>query len=334
MDELPQSQSETPAKPSFNGKGKKLMLAVATVLSIVLAVSVITLLLPTRWFPINTPINIKSGSSLKSLSNTFKEKHLVNSAILLRVLVTLLGGERNVESGNYMFDQPLGIYEVASRIARGNHGVATTKVTIPEGLNTFEIAKILKANLPGFDQTSFLKSTSIEEGYLFPDTYFFAPSAAVEEVILKMEDNFSTRTGPLKIESAKNDHSFEDIIIMASILEKEVRTPESRAIVSGILWKRLQIGMPLQVDATLGYVTGRGSAQLTADDLSLTNPYNSYRNKGLPPGPISNPGLEAVEAAMNPKASPYLYYLSDNNGVIHYGVTFEEHKANKARYLK
>ena len=131
-----------------------------------------------------------------------------------------------------------------------------------------------------------------------------------------------------------SDHSFSDIVIVASILEKEVKTSESRAIVSGILWKRLALGMPLQVDATLGYITGKTSAELTIDNLNADSPYNTYRNKGLPPTPISNPGLLALDAALHPKSSPYLYYLSDNNGVIHYAVTFEEHKANKARYLR
>ncbi len=297
-------------------------------------VLLVVLFLPTRQFPANTIITIKTGTTLSSLSREFKEKNIVNSSTIFHTLVKLFGNDRAIESGDYLFDHSLGVYEVARRIAKGEHGIATVRVTIPEGMNTHEISNVLKNKLPFFDDVLFLKLASLQEGYLFPDTYFFNSTVSPQEVISRMEDNFKEKTRKLESESKKTNHSFKDIIIMASILEKEVKTIESRIIVSGILWRRLSIGMPLQVDATLGYVTGKGSDTLTLDDLNMQSPYNTYKNKGLPIGPIGNPGLEAIDAALHFKASPYLYYLSDKEGVIHYAVTFEEHKANRMKYLK
>jgi len=120
---------------------------------------------------------------------------------------------------------------------------------------------------------------------------------------------------------------------MASIIEKESLNGDERQIVSGILWKRISLGMPLQVDATFLYINGKASAELTKDDLNIDSPYNTYRNKGLPPGPINNPGLDAIVAALYPKDSPYLYYLHDKKGKVHYAKTFNEHVANKRKYL-
>ncbi len=120
---------------------------------------------------------------------------------------------------------------------------------------------------------------------------------------------------------------------MASILEDEANTLEDKRIIAGILWKRLKLKMPLQVDSTLRYTTGKSSGELTKADLSANNPYNTYVNKGLPPTPISNPGLDSIRAAITPTNTSYLYFLSDKNGNMHYAETFEEHKQNRINYL-
>jgi UPF0755 protein len=121
---------------------------------------------------------------------------------------------------------------------------------------------------------------------------------------------------------------------MASILEAEARTTETRKIISGILWKRMEIGMPLQVDAPFQYIIGKNTFQLTTNDLKFDSPYNTYKYKGLPPGPIGNPGLDAISATVNPIKTNYLYYLSDVRGNMHYAKTFAEHVINKEKYLK
>jgi len=160
------------------------------------------------------------------------------------------------------------------------------------------------------------------EGYLFPDTYLFLPFAETEQIIGTMTDNFKKKAGDVG----------KDIVIMASLIEKEVPDIGDRKIVSGILWKRLKLGMALQVDAVFPYITGK--QKVLSDDLKIDSPYNTYLHKGLPPGPISNPGLDAVEAAKNPQETSYLYYLSGKDGKTHFAKTFAEHLKNKEKYLR
>lgn len=202
--------------------------------------------------------------------------------------------------------------------------VQTVRVTIPEGFTLVQIAKRLEG-FGMFPAEDFLKTASGEEGFLFPDTYEFFKESSPEAVVRKMKENFSKKVGA-KIS--------RDVIIMASLLEEEASSERDRKIISGILWKRIEAGLPLQVDATLTYVTGRASRELTEEDLNLSSPYNTYKILGLPLGPISNPGLQAIEAALNPEPSPYWFYLSDKNGDIHYAKNFEEHKLNKEKYLR
>ncbi len=178
----------------------------------------------------------------------------------------------------------------------------TVRVTIPEGYNVRQIGAALeKAGM--FSSEEFVEAAKAEEGFLFPDTYEFFKHSSTSTVIRKMKENFEKKVGQ---EVERN------VIIMASLLEEEAATPEDWKIISGILWKRLEAGIPLQVDAEP----------------------ETYDYLGFPPAPISNPGLEAIRASLYPSPSPYLYYLSDRNGIIHYAKTFEEHKLNKAKYLR
>ena len=172
------------------------------------------------------------------------------------------------------------------------------------------------------------------EGFLFPDTYFIpqniSPKGVIELMIKNLDEKITVKMREDIKESGK---TFFDIIIMASILENEAITFKDKKIVSGLLWKRLEEGMPLQVDATLQYFTGKNTFQLTLEDLDLDSPYNTYEYKGLPLGPITNPGIWSIKAAIYPEESPYWFYLSDKESIIHYSETFEEHKAKKFKYL-
>jgi len=149
-----------------------------------------------------------------------------------------------------------------------------------------------------------------------------------------MEENFTAKTASIQKDAKKFNKTFQEILIMASILEKEVRTAEDRKIVAGILWKRIRTGMPLQVDAVFPYITQRKNRTITRDDLKIDSPYNTYINKGLPPGPIANPGLDTILAAINPKETKYLFYISDKKGIIRYASTLEEHNKNVDKYLR
>ncbi|MBI2024314.1 endolytic transglycosylase MltG [Candidatus Giovannonibacteria bacterium] len=210
----------------------------------------------------------------------------------------------------------------------------TVRVTIPEGYNVRQIAAALEdAGL--FSSEDFLAKAEIEEGFLFPDTYEFYKETTPTNVINKMKENFSDKVLS-RIEKVlrEKDKKLSEIIIMSSILEKEAALEKDWKIISGILWKRIDAKMPLQVDASLTYVTGKPSSDLTDGDLAMDSPYNTYKNLGLPASAISNPGLGAIEAALNPEKTSYWFYLSDKEGEIHYAKTFEEHKLNKNKYLR
>jgi len=174
-----------------------------------------------------------------------------------------------------------------------------------------------------------------QEGYLFPDTYFFPPDITPEGVVKIMKENFETKVRPeLRDEILRQGKDFDEVIIMASLIEKEAADIEDAKIISDILWRRLEIGMGLQVDATLTYITGKPSHLLTEEDLAIDSPYNTYKYRGLPLAPIANPGLDAIKAAIFPEESPYLFYLHDKKSEPHYARTFEEHILNKQKYLR
>ncbi len=184
-----------------------------------------------------------------------------------------------------------------------------------------------------FNSAEFLSLASTSEGYLFPDTYFFAPNVTPSNVIATMKANFDQKIESIYPLIAKSGRSPRNIVIMASILEKEALTDNDRRIIAGILWKRIDAGQPLEIDSPFAYALGKTSSKLTLNDLQYNTPYNTYRNKGLPPTPINNPGLEALTAAATASTTPYWYYLNDSQGVIHYATTYQQHLNNRALYL-
>jgi UPF0755 protein len=208
------------------------------------------------------------------------------------------------------------------------------RVTLTEGMASFDMARTLGAALPGFDAAAFEVLAKPREGYLFPDTYEFLPSTTATATVERLADTFEEKVAPLLPDIAASGHSEAEVITMASIVEREAATPEDRRIVAGILWKRLALPMRLQVDAPFGYLHEDMGYAPTSADTASDSPYNTYRRDGLPPGPISNPGLDAIEAAARPAETGYLYYLTGKDGAMHYAKTFEEHKANVAKYLQ
>ncbi len=183
--------------------------------------------------------------------------------------------------------------------------------------------------------SAFFSEASGYEGFLFPDTYSFLPNSPSEEILARFLDNFKIRFDPLakKYAAFLHDHSLRDVVILASLLEREANTLEDKKIVAGILYNRLAGGIRLDVDATVLYVKGDWRASLTVSDLAGDSPYNTRRKKGLPPGPICNPGLESLEAALSPAVTSYLYYLTGSNGKMYYAKTLEEHNMNKQNHL-
>lgn len=294
------------------------------------------ILVPPPSFPVGTIFEIPEGATLSQTANTLEEKGIVRSSFALRAYIALVKNERPIISGFYLLPGKESLSAIAERIVVGEYRIERVKILIPEGFDVFNVGQALASAMPTFDSAKFLSIAQKDEGYLFPDTYFFFTTVTPEEVLLKMRANFDQKikeTRDLSGKIAASGHSLADIITMASIIERETVTPRDRRIVSGILWKRIKLGMPLQVDAAFSYVNGKSTYDLTMHDLKNESPYNTYKYKGLPPGPIANPGIDTIFAAIEPADSPYLYYLSEKDGTMHYAKTFEEHKKNKVKYL-
>ena len=249
-------------------------------------------------------VHISSGESVNSIALELKNTNAIRNDFTLKLFIKLLKSGKGVISGDYLFKKNSPVYIVAWQLGRGHHNIEPIKVTIREGLTNAQIALTLADKLSGFRKDLFLSNAENKQGYLFPDTYFFFPLDTAGEIIEKLSNNFLNKTKNLNISS--------QIITMASILEGEAGGKEDVGIISGILWKRISLQMPLQVDI----------------DKS------TYTTKGLPLKPLNNPGLLSIEAAVSPIDSPYLYYLHDKNGKVHFAVTFEEHKRNINNYLK
>lgn len=254
--------------------------------------------------------HISTGKSIDTISQELKNNRVIRSDFAFKIFVKLLKSGRGVVSGDYLIKKNSPIWVVAWQVSRGHHNIEPIRITIREGLTNEEIATLLSNKLPSFQKDLFLTKTLDKQGYLFPDTYFFFPLDTLDEIIQKLSNNFNYRTKNI-IENL-DSKKLSDIIIMASILEGEAKGKEDNDIISGILWKRILLEMPLQVDVDK----------------------RTYINKGLPTKPLNNPGLVSIEAALNPTQSSYLYYLHDKNGNVHYATTFKDHKKNINNYLK
>lgn len=284
-------------------------------------------------FPIGETITIEEGSTLSDIAGTLKGQNVIRSSFWLRNLVIILNGEKGALSGDYFLERQENVFSMARRIVTGDFDLSLIEVVIPEGVTNYEIGRIFEKKSDSFDREEFIVFVSNKEGYLFPDTYLFLPNVKAKEVARELNNTFIKKIVEIDEEIRNFDKPIDEIIIMASILEKEARTTETRRTIAGILWERIRIGMPLQVDAVFSYVNGKNSFTLTTEDLREDHPYNTYTNRGLPPTPIGNPGLDSIRAAVNPIESDYLYFLSDKNGNMHYSVTFEEHVRKKRIYL-
>lgn len=317
---------------------------------------------PSKYqFPANKIIKIGEGLNLKEIENHLKENRVIKSSFVFDIAIRLLHGEKEIKAGDYLFDKPYSGFEIAKKIIMGDYGIEYKKILIKEGMTLSEIGDLLekeglvkkedffkitgccarnitaveKINFEEFYNLNINPFNNMLEGYFFPDTYFFPKNAEPSEIIKLVLKNFNKKiTDDLKEEMLKSGRGFYDILIMASILEKEATTYEDKQMVANILWKRLDKNMPLQVDASLEYTTGRNTFELLKNDLKENSPYNTYKYKGLPITPISNPGIESIRAAIFPKSNPYWFYMSDEFNIIHYSEDYSEHKDNVTQYLR
>jgi UPF0755 protein len=279
-------------------------------------------------------VNISSGLSLMQISAILKQNNIIRSADIFRVIVIVLGGEKNIKAGPYLFDGTDNVISITRRLISADYGVPVKKITIIEGMRGRDILNLFGSEFTNLNRTELGREILSKEGYLFPDTYFIPLSASSSDIIKMLSDNFEKQILSVDFDKSLTSKKLDEIITMASIIEGEAVKDEDRRLITDILWRRIEIGMPLQVDTTFMYINGKSSSELTKADLKINSPYNTYVNKGLPPGPISNPGIEAINAVIFPTANKYLYYLSDKNGDMHYAETFAEHIRNKEKYLK
>lgn len=250
--------------------------------------------------------NVKKGEGSRDIALNLERQGLIRWAPLFRIYVLVADTAEKLQAGNYFLSSSMNIPEIAGKLSRGE--TAKIKLTIPEGFTAEQIyqkltntAKVNLANLKKF------------EGYLFPDTYEIDYGTEEEEIIKTMVDNFNKKiTQDLREEIKKQGRTLEEIVIMASLLEKELKTKEEKELAAGVLWKRLKINMPLQVDAAM----------------------ETYENIGLPKNPICNPGIVSILAAIYPKNSDYWYYLSTPEGETIFSKTLEEHSQAKTKYLR
>lgn len=320
---------------SLTGNSKRykillLTLGVLFVCLVSLAYSIEILGTPHPEFPVGRDITVSEGLTQNEITELLKHEGVVRSSLYLYLYLAQNYPEEFVKAGTYRFPRAMTTGEVAESLVSGENGSPLLRFTLPEGFHAGELTSYLPEHLK---DGSGLNLRELE-GYLFPDTYFVSRETTLEEVVELLRATFEEKLAPLREEIAESGFTEAEVITLASILEREANDLESKKLVSGILQNRLEIGMPLQVDAVFDYLLGKTSAELTEEDLNLDSPYNTYRYAGLPPGPIANPGLESVMAVLEPTETDYFYYLTGDDGVFHYAETFEEHKQNKAKHLR
>lgn len=313
---------------------KKLIAATLAVIAVIIFVGIYSSIAPKDFPTDRTIITVKSGQYLSQVADNLAKNNIIKSPILFKVFVVLLSGHRNVRAADYLFDKPQSALRVAYRVINGIQDLPKIKVTIYEGSTAKTIGETVKKSIPKFDLQTFLVLAKPYEGYLFPDTYYFYENTKPEYVVEQLRDNFNQKIKTELLAIQASGKSLEDVIKMASIVEKEASNTKDRKIIAGILWQRIKIGMPLQVDVPFYYILSKKPGEgITSADLAVDSPYNTYKHTGLTPTPISNPGLDAIEAVLMPTKTSYLFYLSDSKGGMHYAVDHNGHLANKDKYI-
>ncbi len=267
---------------------------------------------------------IKKGEKADFIAKRLHQAGLAKSPHAFKLLLYKEGFVGKIQAGDFRLNPSMSALEIAQELT---HGTLDRWVTIIEGWRSEEIASSLQ--LPAY-------SFKEDEGFLFPDTYLIPKDASAGEVIKILRKNFDQKIKNLLPDIQKSGLELEEVIILASIVEREARYEEDRPIVAGILIKRWQNGWPLQVDATVQYVLGEEGdwwPKVRKVDLKIDSPYNTYSYSGLPPAPICNPGLSAIKAVVYPKQTDYWYYLSDKEGKMHYAETLDKHNQNISNYL-
>ncbi|MFH1671715.1 MAG: endolytic transglycosylase MltG [Candidatus Portnoybacteria bacterium] len=293
-------------------------------------------------YQINVPLStqeaeevftIEKGQGLKQVALNLEEEGLIRNDFWFMAYVFYKGRASNVIAGEYLLSPRLTIPQIGNKVTGGEVLSNEIEVVIPEGFTLRKIDARLAAN--GLTKEGDLMALSRKlEGYLFPDTYRFEKGSSLDEIIKKMTDNFDKKIDQeLRNEISGQGKTLDEIIIMASLIEKEVPSYEDRQIVSGVFWQRIKDNYPLQSCATIAYILDVDKWKYSTEDTKVDSPYNTYKYKGLPPNPINNPGLSAIKAAIYPIETDYYFFLSKPDGETVFSKTLEEHNENKTKYL-
>jgi UPF0755 protein len=304
---------------------------------------------------------VNKGASTKAIARELSDQNVIGSYWSFILYSKLTGASSKIQAGNYVLNRNMSIAEIVDVLTAGKVVFSDRKVTIVEGMTNKQIATSLDSRTI-FSATQFNQALSTGnynfkykdvaaklnyEGFLFPDTYVISKEASAEQLVQKMLTNFESKiTSQMQTDMDAKKLSLMDVVTMASIIEKEVgRNKETitdadiqamqqeRKIVSSVFYNRLEIGMALESDATVNYVTGKSDRSATIADTKLKSAYNTYQVRGLPPGPISNPGIDSIMAAIYPADTDYLFFLNSPDGVAYFAKTLSEHNLNRQKYL-
>lgn len=301
-------------------------------------------------------LRIVPGESISSLGRRLKENGLIRDPLVFVLYLRLKGLDAQIQAGEFKVSPLMSVPELVNQLTQG---VEDLSVTIPEGFRVEEVGeRVVERFLADSEKLvgqfhqdelerwqgwkeEFTTLAGPEEGFLFPDTYLLSRSTMPAELVTVMKENFNRKvTDQLREDARRRGLDLKELITLASIVEREVKFAEDRPIVAGILLRRYRQGTLLGADATVQYDLGYSEREktwwrkeMTVRDLERDSPYNTRKHPGLPPTPIANPGLAAIKAVVYPETTDYFYYLSDREGKMHYGVTFEDHQANMAKYL-
>ncbi len=333
--------STAPGRPRRVGRGVALALLAAALLS--------AFLLFFDTYPAGgwegKLVLVPKGSRLPEVVAILREGGILPHPPVFRALVLLTFSGRRLHYGEYAFPTPPSAFEAWRRLVRGD--VIKYEVTVPPGANIYDVAKSLEENrlvtaeafLAAATSPAVLQRLGIPgesvEGYLFPDRYTFVKPVTPEEIIELMVRQFRRKV-PADAEKRAREEglSLHQVVTIASIIEKETGVEEEKPIVSAVIRRRLALGMPLQMDPTVIYGVKRFDGTVTRKDLRTAGPYNTYLNRGLPTGPIANPGLASIAAALDPAKTEYLYFVSKNDGTHTFSLTLSEHNRAVERFRR
>jgi UPF0755 protein len=295
-------------------------------------------------------VTIPSGSSTAAIGSILQDDGVVGSGFWFRIAALLSGSEKHLQAGRYLFAGRLSTAAVIHELSVGAARYDTVSVTIPEGWTVRQIAALMahqgvcsyadfmRAALHDRFPYAFLTHPLHDvrdplEGYLFPDTYEFLRGESARSVINKILRETARVINPLQGAVRQSGHSLAVLLTVASIVEREAQREQDRPLIASVIYNRLRLGMPLQMNSTVEYAVGKDTADLSTADLAYRSPYNTYIARGLPPGPICDPGLESILAAIHPAHTKYLYYVTSyaGNGGVYYATTYAQQLANEKR---